>query len=225
MIKKILIATIIVIAAAFLFPKPGDEYSVFPSAKWNRGCNCVGIKLDPPGPITGIYKSLCLGIPFYYDKLKLSENIAPDIPSGTITRQYEEGVDYSIDYPKDFFDEGPISFEVACDLAKGCPLVATTTSSRFLISMVEPVKEGDLCVQYWGSAALGTVYGTYTYAQAVPGSLNRCAVLRFTKGSVSSCSVFEEDAAAVKSCEAEIANARVIMDRAVSSWKINQPSK
>ncbi len=141
----------------------------------------------------------------------------------TSSKNYQEGIDYSLDYPTNYFVEKPVVSEIDCDISKECPCIIGSgyeDEDDFCSRVATSSRQGDLCVQKWSEGAVGSFYTTYIYTKALASSTGRCSSLKFTKRTVSSCSVYEGDKVKVKNCEAENAMVPVMIDRIVSSWKM-----
>ncbi len=143
--------------------------------------------------------------------------------STSVAKEYIEGVDYSLDYPEDYFVENPKVNEVACDFAAKCPCAVEPgyeDVADFCQRIAVPAREGDMCLQKWSEGAAGSIYTTYLYTKPLPNSSDRCVVLRLVKRTVNSCTVYDGNDPAVKNCEAENEMVPVMIDQVVSSWKL-----
>ncbi|MDD4902134.1 MAG: hypothetical protein PHE24_03280 [Patescibacteria group bacterium] len=155
------------------------------------------------------------------------------VSSGQVLRELQLGKDYQITTPAGYFDEGPRAFEVTCNMAKECPCIYNPSDSiynhisqdkRTFCQFVPPARKGNFCVQEFSGAAAGTIYATYFYTTAIPGSADRCALLQFTKHFTSDCGVVSGKGAEefTAQCEKEGADSPGIINKVVESFKMVQ---
>jgi hypothetical protein len=155
--------------------------------------------------------------------------VSEPIPTSTVSsssqviREYKEGVDYVLNYPKDYFVETPKVSEITCDFAKECPCVYDPQyldEKDFCQRLAKPERQEKFCVQKWSEGAAGSVYTTYVYTTGLASSSKACASLQFTTRLVNDCQVYEGNDANIKKCEAEKAAEPGIIKNVVSSFEM-----